>query len=103
MITLPLQFNYDQNFLSYTTASAVTYVINTEASYDWQEKDWTVSIYTGVAKILKANNQLISGAAGLRYWAASTDNSPKNALRVTLMFLFPRYVFVNLMIKYRRL
>ncbi|MCJ8318710.1 MAG: transporter [Colwellia sp.] len=80
-----------QPFLSYTTPAAITYTLNAEATYDWEGEQWTIPVYAGISKVLKINSQLISVAAGVRYWAATTDSSPEGiALRVSLTFMFPK-------------
>jgi len=80
-----------QPFLSYTTPAAITYTLNAEATYDWEGEQWTVPVYAGISKVLKIDNQLISVAGGLRYWAESTDNSPQGlSFRVSLTFMFPK-------------
>jgi len=82
---------YIQPFLSYTTPSAVTYLLNTESTYDWEEKKWTVPLYAGISKVVKINKQMVSISAAMRYWAVSTDSSPEGlAFRLQAIFLFPK-------------
>jgi hypothetical protein len=83
--------SFIQPFLSYTTPSAVSYTLNTEATYDWEAKEWTVPIYAGISKVVKIDKQMISFSAGIRYWAATTNNSPEGlAFRLQAIFLFPK-------------
>jgi len=80
-----------QPFLSYTTAAAITYVVNTEATYDWESKQWTVPLFAGVSKMFKINKQMVSVNLGARYWAVTTDNSPEGlSFRASVTFLFPK-------------
>jgi hypothetical protein len=41
-----------QPFLSYTFASGLSLVTNTESTYDWESDQWTVPIQAGVSKVL---------------------------------------------------
>ncbi|TKT67091.1 transporter [Rhizobiaceae bacterium LC148] len=80
-----------QPFLSYTTADAWTFALNTESTYDWTGRDWSVPINVTVSKLLKINQQPISLTAGIRYWAAAPDGGAEGlGFRVGLTFLFPK-------------
>jgi hypothetical protein len=80
-----------QPFLSYTTKNAWTFTANTESTYDWKNKQWTVPINLMVGKLIKVGNQPISLTGGLRYWAESPDNGPKDlGFRFVVTFLFPK-------------
>jgi hypothetical protein len=80
-----------QPFLSYTTPGAVTYSINTEATYDWKSTQWAVPLNANASKVLKLGNQLVSLGGGVRYWAESTDGGPEGfGLRLNLTLLFPK-------------
>jgi hypothetical protein len=80
-----------QPFLSYTTPTAWTFALNTESTYDWKAKEWSVPINLTVSKLVKVNEQPISLTAGLRYWAAAPDNGPEGlGVRLGLTFLFPK-------------
>lgn len=80
-----------QPFLSYTTAAAITYVVNTEATYDWESKQWTVPLFAGVSKMFNINKQMVSVNLGARYWAVTTDHSPEGlSFRASVTFLFPK-------------
>jgi hypothetical protein len=58
-----------QPFLSYTTPTAWTYAVNTESTYDWKSKQWSVPLNLFVSKVTKIDTQLISVGGGVRYWA----------------------------------
>jgi hypothetical protein len=80
-----------QPFLSYTTRDAWTFGINTESSYDWKAKQWSVPINLTVSKLVKFGNQPVSIGGGLRYWAETPDGGPHDmGLRLSMTFLFPR-------------
>ena len=65
-----------QPFVSYTTADAWTFTLNTESTYNWEAEDWSVPINFTVGKLLKIDKQPISLTAGVRYWAESPDSGP---------------------------
>jgi hypothetical protein len=60
-----------QPFLTYTTKSATSFTIQTEATYDWKNDQWNVPIALGVAQILKVGDQLLQLQAAARYYAES--------------------------------
>lgn len=62
---------YLQSFLAYTTKDAWTFSVNTESTYDWTHKQWSIPINASVSKLLKIGGQPISIGGGPRYWAAS--------------------------------
>jgi len=80
-----------QPFVSYTTKDAWTYSLNTESSYDWKGKQWSVPINALVSKLVKFGQQPVSIGGGLRYWADGPDNGPHDlGVRVVVTFLFPK-------------
>lgn len=79
-----------QPFVSYTTKTLTSFGVNTESSYDWKGKQWSVPINLTVTQILKIGKQPLSIQAGARYWADSPENGPKGSgFRLNLTFLFP--------------
>ena len=80
-----------QPFISYITASRTTYSLNTESTYDWETKEWSVPINFGAYQLLRVGNQLIQVGGGIRYWADSPTNGPEDwGLRFQIVFLYPR-------------
>jgi hypothetical protein len=80
-----------QPFLSYTTPTAWSFTVNTESTYDWENKQWTVPINVMASKVTKIGGQLVSLGGGVRYWAEGPSSAPEGwALRVTATLLFPR-------------
>jgi len=79
-----------QPFVSYTTKDAWTFSLNTESSYDWKDKQWSVPVNAQVSKLLKFGKQPVSIGAGVRYWAESPDSGPEGfGGRLIIAFLFP--------------
>lgn len=80
-----------QPFLSYTTPTAWTYGINTESTYDWKNKQWSVPINLTASKVTKVVGQLVSVGGGVRYWADGPESGPHGwGLRLIVTFLFPK-------------
>ncbi|TGT42716.1 transporter [Mesorhizobium sp. M8A.F.Ca.ET.165.01.1.1] len=80
-----------QPFLSYTTADAWTFALNTESTYDWVKEDWSVPVNFTVSKLVKFGSQPVSLQAGVRYWAVSPDGGAEGfGFRTGITFLFPK-------------
>lgn len=80
-----------QPFVSYTTAGAWTFGLNTESSYNWTANQWSVPINVSVAKFVVIDKQPISLSAGLRYWAESPETGPDGlGFRAGITLLFPK-------------
>ena len=80
-----------QPFLAYTTPKSWTYMLSSEATYDWNIKEASTPIIFNVSKIINIDKQLINVGAGVKYWADDTNNSPKDfGFRLTAAFIFPK-------------
>lgn len=80
-----------QPFLAYTTPTAVTFSLNTESTYDWQARKWTVPINASVSKLTAIGSQKIQFQLGARYFAhtPTPGGGPDWGLRFGVTFLFP--------------
>lgn len=65
-----------QPFVSYAASGGWTYTLNSQSTYDWVAKDWSVPVLVQVSKLLKVHDQPISLAAGLKYWATTPNSGP---------------------------
>ena len=80
-----------QPFVTYTMPTATTFVLNTESSYDWEARQWSVPIMAGVTQVLRLGDQLVQVGALARYWAESPTQGPHGwGLRLNVTLLFPR-------------
>lgn len=80
-----------QPFLSYTTPTATTFGVNTEAVYDWTSDVWAVPVNVTVAQLLSVGGQPVQVAGGLRYWAEAPEGGPDGwGARIVVTFLFPK-------------
>jgi len=80
-----------QPFLSYTTAEATTFTVNTESTYNWKAEEWTVPVNFQVTQLLRIGDQPISIGGGVRYWADAPKGGPEGlGARLIVTFLFPQ-------------
>jgi hypothetical protein len=79
-----------QPFLSYTTKDAWTFGLNTESTYDWNAKQWSVPLNASVSKLVRFGKQPVSFGLNARYWADSPDSGAHGwGARFVVTFLFP--------------
>jgi hypothetical protein len=80
-----------QPFLTYVTPKQTTFAVNTEATYDWEGRNWSIPINVNVSQLLKFGNQIVSIGGGVRYWAESPDAGPEGwGLRLQFTLLYPK-------------
>jgi len=80
-----------QPFVSYVTPSKTTYALNTESTYNWETKDWSIPVNVTVTQLLRMGNQLVSIGGGLRYWVESPDSGPEGwGIRINFTLLYPK-------------
>jgi hypothetical protein len=80
-----------QPFLSYTTSTFTTYGVNTESTYNWQSREWSVPVNLTVTQLLKIGGQPLTVQAGPRYWLDSPDDGAQGwGFRFAVTLLFPR-------------
>jgi hypothetical protein len=80
-----------QPVLSYTTDDAWSYTLQTDATYDWIARQWSVPLEASVAKLVKIGGTQVNLEAGVHYWAANPDSGPKGwGFSFTATLLFPK-------------
>jgi hypothetical protein len=80
-----------QPFLIYTTPSAWSFVLQAEATYDWERSDASIPIGAFVGKVTKIGGQTVQFLGGPRYYASHFDNGPKDwGFRFAVVLLFPK-------------
>jgi len=90
-VTAEINATYLQPFVSYSTPDAWTFGVNTESTYDWTAKQWSVPVNASVSKIVKFGGLPVSLGGTVGYWAESPTNGPKDwRLRATFTLLLPR-------------
>jgi hypothetical protein len=78
-----------QPFVSYTTKTHTTFTLNTEATYDWNESQWTVPLNLSVSQVFKIGSQPVSAAIGGRYYADGPSGAPEWGARLVFTLLYP--------------
>ncbi|TPW33324.1 transporter [Martelella alba] len=82
---------FAQPFVTYTTANAWSFGLNTESTYDWRTNSWAVPLNATVGKLVVIDEQPINFQAGLRYWAASPAGGARGfGARFVMNFVFPK-------------
>lgn len=80
-----------QPFLTYTTPNSWTFSVNTESTYDWIGKEWTVPVNLKVSKLVSVGTQRVSLSATMRHWADSPAGGPSGwGATIGATFLFPK-------------
>jgi hypothetical protein len=81
--------SFIQPFLSYTFASHTTLSLNSESTYDWEHKDWSVPLNVMASQLVTVAGQMVQFQIGGRYYADSPAGGPDWGLRFTITLLFP--------------
>lgn len=79
-----------QPFFAHTTASATTFTVNLESTYDWVGEEWTVPANFQITQLLKMGNQPVSVGGGFKYYAARPEGGPDWGVRLIFTLLFPQ-------------
>jgi hypothetical protein len=80
-----------QPFAAYITKSKKTLTVNTESTYDWETRKWSVPINFLVSTMMPLGGQLAQLTGGVRYWATSPDAGPDGwGFRLQLTLLYPK-------------
>jgi hypothetical protein len=79
-----------QPFVSYTTKTFTSLVLNTESTYDWEGDQWNVPLNLAVQQLLKIGKQPMALQIGGRYYAEGPSGGPEWGLRFQVQFLFPK-------------
>jgi hypothetical protein len=82
--------SFIQPFLAYSTKTFTTFGVNTESTYDWQARQWSVPLNFSITQLLKVRNQPISLQLGYRYYPEGPRGGPDWGLRFAVTLLFPK-------------
>jgi hypothetical protein len=90
-VTASINQTFVQPFLTYITPQAVTFALNTETIYDWENDQFTIPLNFSITKVTKIGGQMISYGAGVTYWAEAPTGGPNGwGARFILTFIFPK-------------
>jgi len=79
-----------QPFLAKGLGKGRTISLNTESTYNWKSKEWSVPINLAYSKVSKWGDQMVSNQIGAGWYAKSPSGGPDWQLRYTLTLLFPK-------------
>ena len=79
-----------QPFLAKGIGRGRTLTVNLESTYDWENSQWTVPANFTYGKVTRVGDQLVSWAAGARYYFEAPDSGPEWGLRFAFTLLYPR-------------
>lgn len=79
-----------QPFLSWTSPTATTISLNTESTYNWKSKEWSIPINMTVSHLYKFGGQRVSLGAGAKLYPAREGEGPEWGLRLIATLLYPR-------------
>lgn len=79
-----------QPFAAYTTQTYTTFGVNTESTYDWESKHWTVPLNLTVQQLVKFASQPVAFTVGGRYFVEKPEGGPDWGLRFVVTLLFPK-------------
>jgi hypothetical protein len=84
--------SFVQPFFTYTTATATSFTVQTESTYDWESETGSVPVNLVVGQVIRVGSQLMQLKAGARYWADSPDGfGPEEwGYKLSVAFLFPK-------------
>ena len=78
-----------QPFLSWTSPSATTLGINSEASYNWTSRQWSIPINLSVSHLYRFGAQRVPLGGGARVYPAHDGAGPEWGLRFIVTLLYP--------------
>jgi len=79
-----------QPFVAKGIGEGRTLSVNLESTYDWKGSQWTVPANFSYSKVTRVGDQLVSWAAGARYYFEAPDSGPEWGLRFVFTLLYPR-------------
>lgn len=79
-----------QPFLSYTFKTATTIGIQTQSTYDWTARQWTVPLIANVSQIVPIWGQITQFQIGGKYFVERPDSAPQWGIVFQFTLLFPR-------------
>jgi len=80
-----------QPFLTYITPKQTTFAVNTESTYDWESRKWSIPLNVQANQLLKLGDQLVQVGGGVRYWVQTPDAGPDGwAFRLNFVLVFPK-------------
>lgn len=78
-----------QPFVSYTWRCGFSITAQSETTFDWEAKQWTIPVALGVSQVVNIGPVPVSFGVFGRYWADGPDTAPDWAIRVPITIVLP--------------
>lgn len=78
-----------QPFLTYTFPTQTTVALNTESTYDWSRRQWTVPVNLSANQVVRVFGRNMQLGGGVRYYADKPVGGPDWGFRFTATLVFP--------------
>ncbi len=78
-----------QPFVNYTFPNTFGITVNTQSTYNWITKEWSVPIYLLFSRIFRFGRQPVSIQVGPKYYAATVPDGPRWGAVFNVTLLFP--------------
>ena len=79
-----------QPFLAKGLGKGRTVSLNSESTYNWDTKKWSVPINVAYSKVTKWGKQMVSNQIGAGWYATGPSGGPEWQFRYMLVLLFPK-------------
>ncbi|KZZ41386.1 MAG: transporter [Saccharospirillaceae bacterium] len=87
----PIKTTLTQPFISYRTPSSISLSMNSEATYDDINEEWSIPIKFSASKLFRFGKLPVSLGGGLRYWAEGPSSGPEGwGLIATINIILPK-------------
>lgn len=78
-------------FLNFTNSNALSFILMSEATYDWNEEEWEVPVFLECIKMGSIGNQKVSYGGGVFYnFDRINDGADDFGFRLVFTMLFPK-------------
>lgn len=78
-----------QPFVNYTFPDTFGITFNTQSTYNWITKEWSVPLYLLFSRIFRFGEQPVSFQVGPKYYAATITDGPRWGAVFNVTLLFP--------------
>jgi hypothetical protein len=79
-----------QPFITYTWPDSTSLALNTESTYDWTAKTWSVPVNLTLSHVYSFGSQRVQLAVGGRYYPTTVPFGPSWGMRFVVTLLFPQ-------------
>ncbi len=81
--------SFFQPFLTYTLPTQTTVFVTSEATHDWNARQWTVPINVGLNQLVSIGGQMVQFGGLVRYYAEKPAGGPTWGFQFRMVLIFP--------------